>query len=367
MVPFVDLAGQHEILKDEIHRAMREVIETSSFIRGDAVGRFEDEFGRMVGARHVIGVSSGTEALHLAARALGLGFGDEVITVPNTWISTAFAASYVGARPVLVDIDSSTGQMDPERLERAITPKTRAVFPVHMFGHPAPMDRIVEICRRRGLKIVEDIAQAPLAEVNGRKVGQFGDIACYSFYPSKNLGCMGDGGAVATNDDRLAALLRRLADYGQERRYRHTEIGWNARLDTLQAAVLRAKLPHLPAWTEARRARAKRYGELLARLPVALPAEAPWAKAVYHLYVIQMDRRDECLEFLRKRGVMAQVHYPASIHLQPCYETLGYGRGDFPAAEAAVERMLSLPMYAELSESQMQMVAETLAAFFAGG
>lgn len=372
IIPFVDLAVQHETLKDEMARATRAVIETSSFIRGPAVEKFENEFATAIGAKHVVGVASGTDALHLAARALGLGPGDEAITVPNTWISTAFAASYVGARPVFVDIDPVTGQMDPGKLERAITPRTKAVLPVHMFGHPAPMDRIVEICRPRGIKIIEDIAQAPLAEVNGKKVGRFGDIACYSFYPSKNLGCAGDGGAVATDDDNLAALLRRLADYGQERRYRHTEVGWNSRLDTLQAAILGVKLPHLPAWTEARRARARRYGELLAGLPLKLPAEAPWAKAVYHLYVVQLEeaaagRRDECLAFLRERGVMAQIHYPALIHLQPCYAELGYVRGDFPAAEAMVERMLSLPMYPELTEKQMRTVAEALAAFFRQG
>lgn len=367
MVPFVDLIAQYNSLKADIDRAMTEVIENSSFIRGPALTFFEREFAHAVGARYAIGVASGTDALNLAVRALDLGPGDEAITVPNTWISTAYAVSHVGARLVFVDIDPATGQMDPAHLERALTPRTKAVLPVHMFGHPAPMDRIMGICRPRGVRVIEDIAQAPLAEAQGKKVGSFGDLACYSFYPSKNLGCYGDGGAVTTDNDVLAERVRRLADYGQAERFRHVMVGWNSRLDTLQAAILRAKLPRLAGWNEARRARAKRYGELLAALPVRLPAEAPWAKAVYHLYVVQVDRRDECLAFLRARGVMAQVHYPTCVHLQPCYAELGYRLGDFPAAEAARDRILSLPMFPELTETQMRTVADTLAAFVRGG
>jgi len=367
MVPFVDLLAQYRSLQSEIDRAMAEVIGQSAYIRGPALAAFEREFAAAVGARHAIGVASGTDALNLAVRVLGLGPGDEAITVPNTWISTVFAVSHVGARPAFVDIDPATGQMDPDKLERALTPRTKAVLPVHMFGHPAPMDRIMALCRPRGIAVIEDIAQAPLAEVGGRKVGSFGDLACYSFYPSKNLGCYGDGGAVTVNDDVLAEKIRRLADYGQRERYHHEAVGWNSRLDTLQAAILRAKLPHLPRWNEARRARARRYGELLAGLPVRLPREAPWARAVYHLYVVEVDRRDECLAFLRNRGVMAQVHYPTCVHLQPCYADLGHRPGDFPAAEAAKDRMLSLPMYPELTEDQMKTVADALAAFLGQG
>jgi dTDP-4-amino-4,6-dideoxygalactose transaminase len=367
MVPFVDLIAQYNSLKAEIDRAVADVIEHSTFIRGPALAAFEREFAAAVGARHAIGVASGTDALNLVIRALDLGPGDEAITVPNTWVSTAYAVSHVGARLVFVDIDPTTGQMDADKLERALTPRTKAVLPVHMFGHPAPMDRIADICRGRGIRVVEDIAQAPLAEVNGKKVGSFGGLACYSFYPSKNLGCYGDGGAVTTDDDVLAERVRRLADYGQKERFHHTAVGWNSRLDTLQAAILRAKLPHLAGWNEARRVRAKRYGELLAGLPIRLPKEAPWAKAVYHLYVIEVDRRDECLAFLRARGVMAQVHYPTCVHLQPCYAELGYRSGDFPVAEAAKDRILSLPMYPELTETQMKTVADTLAAFVRQG
>ncbi|MSP80216.1 MAG: DegT/DnrJ/EryC1/StrS family aminotransferase [Rhodospirillales bacterium] len=367
MIPFVDLAAQYNSLKTEIDRAIADVIGNSAFIRGPAVAAFEREFAAAVGARHAIGVASGTDALNLAIRALDLGPGDEAITVPNTWISTVYAVSHVGARPVFVDIDPATGQMDADKLERALSPRTKAVIPVHMFGHPAPMDRITAICRARGVSVVEDIAQAPLAEVQGKKVGSFGDLACYSFYPSKNLGCYGDGGAVATDDDALAKRVRCLADYGQTERFRHAMVGWNSRLDTLQAAILRVKLPRLAGWNEARRARAKRYGELLAGLPIRLPREAPWAKAVYHLYVVEVDRRDECLAFLRTSGVMAQVHYPACVHLQPCYAELGYRPGDFPAAEAAKDRILSLPMYPELTEAQMRTVADALAAFVRRG
>lgn len=363
MVPFVDLFAQYNSLKADIDRAMVGVIESSAFIRGPAVAEFEREFAVAVGARHAIGVASGTDALNLAIRALDIGPDDEAITVPNTWVSTAFAVSHVGARLAFVDIDPATGQMDADKLESALTVKTKVVLPVHMFGHPAPMDRIMAICRPRGIRVIEDIAQAPMAEVNGKKVGTFGDIACYSFYPSKNLGCYGDGGAVTTDDDILAERARCLADYGQKGRFTHIMAGWNSRLDTLQAAILRVKLPRLAGWNEARRVRAKRYGELLAGLPVKLPQEAPWAKAVYHLYVVEVDRRDECLAFLRAQGVMAQVHYPTSVHLQPCYAELGYRSGDFPAAEAAKDRILSLPMYPELTEAQMRTVVNALAAF----
>ena len=367
MVPFVDLLAQYHSLKSEIDRAMADVIGQSTYIRGPALAVFEREFAAVVGARHAIGVASGTDALNLAVHVLGLGPGDEAITVPNTWISTVFAISHVGARPVFVDIDPATWQIDADKLERALTPRTKAVLAVHMFGHPAPMDRIMALCRPRGIRVIEDIAQAPLAEVGGRKVGSFGDLACYSFYPSKNLGCYGDGGAVTTDDDALAEKVRRLADYGQRERYHHEAVGWNSRLDTLQAAILRVKLPHLARWNDERRARARRYGDLLAGLPVQLPREAPWAKAVYHLYVVEVDRRNECLAFLRTRGVMAQVHYPTCVHLQPCYANLGYRSGDFPAAEAAKDRILSLPMYPELTEDQMKTVADALAAFVGQG
>ncbi|MBT3358089.1 MAG: DegT/DnrJ/EryC1/StrS family aminotransferase [Rhodospirillales bacterium] len=363
MIPFVDLRAQLDSIRADIDLAMAGVMETSSYIRGPALGAFEAGFARLVGADFAFGVGSGTDALHLAVRALGIGPGDEVITVANTWISTAFAASYVGADVVLVDIDPDTYQMDPACLMAAITPKTKAVIPVHLFGHPAPMDEIMAICRPRGIAVIEDVAQAPLAEAGGRQVGTIGDIGCYSFYPSKNLGCFGDGGAVVTNDPALAERLRRLANYGQSGHFDHEMVGYNSRLDTLQAAVLNAKMPHLPAWTDARRRAATWYAEALKDLPVKCPVEAAGARAVYHLYVIQVDDRDECMAYLRDHGVMAQIHYPQPIHLQPCYAGLGYGPGTFPVTEAAAQRILSLPMYAELTQDQIGIVADTLGAF----
>lgn len=363
MIPFVDLAAQHAALKEEIDAAIDETVTKSAFIRGEALERFEAAFAEVIGASHALGVASGTDALNLAVRSLDLDPEDEVITVDNTWISTAFAATLAGARIVLVDIDPATYQMDLNSLERAITPRTKAVIPVHLFGHPAPMPEIVQLCRSRGIHIIEDVAQAPLAEIDGQQTGTFGDVACYSFYPSKNLGAMGDGGAVVTNNGALARKMRRLADYGQDTRYHHADIGFNSRLDTVQAAILNVKLKHLRDWTGRRRRNAEIYNDLLSDLPVKRPSEDARASAVYHLYVIEVDGRDRCLEYLRSQGVMAQVHYPSLIHSQPCYEDLGYTDDDFPAANRAVNRILSLPMYAELRAQQMESVVATLAQF----
>ena len=363
-IPFVDLLTQHRNPQSQINQAIESVIVGSGYIRGPQIEEFETAFAEMIGLNYIRGVASGTDALHLALRALDIGPGDEVITQTNTWISTAFAANHVGATPVLVDIDPDTLQMDIAALEQAITPNTKAVIPVHLFGHPAPMDQIVEICRTRNIKIIEDIAQAPLAELNGQMVGAFGDIACFSFYPSKNLGCLGDGGVIATNDASLAEKIRVLSDYGRSENSQHTIVGYNSRLDTLQAAVLHAKLPYLKDWTDARRSHAARYNELLQGLPIKTPVEAANAKAVYHLYVIQVDNRDQCLDYLRQNGVMAQIHYPTPVHLQPCYSDLGYKEGDLPVAEAASKHILSLPLYPELTNAQIQTVVYTLQKFF---
>jgi dTDP-4-amino-4,6-dideoxygalactose transaminase len=363
MIPFVDLQAQYRSIKDEIDRAIQGVIDTSAFIRGEPLAAFEKAFAAIHGVKHARGVGSGTDALYLAARACGLGPGDEMITVPNSWVSTATAASVCGATPVFVDIDPDTYQMDADALESAVTPKTKAIFPVHMFGHPAPMTAIMEVATARGIKVVEDVAQAPFAEIAGRRVGTIGDFGCFSFYPSKNLGCFGDGGAVITDDDDLAESVRRLADYGQTERYLHESIGFNSRLDTIQAAVLGAKLKYVEGWTDARRKLAEIFNRRLAGLPVKLPSERQDARAVYHLYVVQVEDRDTCLEHLRANGVMAQVHYPASIHLQPCYAELGHQKGDFPNAERLAEHGLSLPFYPEMTEDQVDQVAETLHKF----
>ncbi len=362
-IPLVGLARQHAALESEVAAAMRRVVEASEFIRGAALTEFEQCFAERHGVPHAIGVGSGTDALALAVRALGIGPGDEVVTVPNTWISTAFAISYVGAKPVFADIDPTTYQMDPAALERALSPRTKAVIAVHMFGHPAPMAAIEAICRPRGIAIIEDVAQAILARTDGRLAGTIGDIACFSFYPGKNLGAWGDGGLVLTRDDELAATVRRFANYGQDENYRHQIVGYNSRLDNLQAAILLCKLPYLPAWTEARRRIAKLYDERLAALPVVRPGTAPGDEPVFHLYVIAVDDRDACLAYLRANGVMAQVHYPAVIHLQACYRELGYRRGDFPIAERAAARILSLPIFPEMTDDEVERVVATLTQF----
>lgn len=367
LIPFVDLKIQHACLEAEIVEAIRAVASSGDFIRGGPVEEFERSFARLHGVRHAIGVGSGTEALNLAVKALGLGPGDEVVTVPNTWISTAFAISHSGATPKFVDINPATYQMDVGALEASITPRTRAVIPVHMFGHPAPMTEIAAICARHGLPIIEDVAQSPCATVAGKFVGTFGRAGCYSFYPSKNLGACGDAGMVLTDDDSVAGAVRQYADYGQTARFHHAKIGVNSRLDTIQAAILMRKLPRLRSWNEARRAAAAKYRELLKNLPVTCPTEAADARAVYHLFVIALDRRDEALAWLRAHGVMAQVHYPAVIHLQECYRGLGLRKGDFPVAERASERILSLPLFAEITERQISHVVKVLGQFLDSG
>lgn len=365
-VPFVDLQAQFASLEPEIMESIRRIASSAAFIRGPALEEFEHAFADLHGVEHAIGVASGTDALNLAVMALDLKPGDEVITVPNTWISTVFAISHAGARPVFVDIDPATYQMDVDAFSRAITPRTRAVIPVHLFGHPAPMTRIVEICAPRGIAIIEDVAQSPLAKDRGRLAGTFGRAGCFSFYPSKNLGAYGDGGMVLTNDPRLARFVRQHSDYGQNGRFRHEMIGVNSRLDTLQAAILLCKLPHLQRWTEARRGAAALYAEKLKNLPVSCPVEAADAYAVYHLYVIALDNRDAAQAWLRSHGILTQVHYPAVAHLQECYRDLGYRRGDFPHAERAADRILSLPIFPEITDRQISRVVDSLAEFLKG-
>ncbi len=359
-IPLVDVYAQNSALSGEINIAIDAVINSSSFIGGAEVESFEKSFAQRHGGGYVIGVGSGSDALNLALKSLSLKPGDEVITVPNTWISTVFAISHSGATPVFADINPETYQIDIAQLERRITPSTKAVVAVHMFGHPAPMDEIIALCRPKGIRVIEDVAQAVDAELDGRLVGTFGDIACFSFYPGKNLGCLGDGGAVFTEHRDLAESVRTLACYGQQEKFNHTHIGWNSRLDAVQAAVLNVKLPYLKEWTEARRQHAKAYHKLLQGLELNLPRESGGARHVYHLYVIETAKRDQVLNSLRNRGVMAQVHYPVGVHLQKCYQTLGYRKGEFPAAERAADRILSIPMFAELTAEQIEYSAHTL-------
>ncbi|MGC8836830.1 MAG: DegT/DnrJ/EryC1/StrS family aminotransferase [Anaerolineae bacterium] len=360
-IPLVDLKAQYLRIKDEIDAAIQRCIDGANFILGPEVAAFEEEFAAFCGVRHVVGVDSGTAALHLALRILGVGPGDEVVTTTYTFIATAEAVSLVGARPVFVDVDPRTYNMDPAKLEAAITPRTRAVIAVHLAGQPADMDPILEIARRHGLPVIEDAAQAHGAAYKGRPVGTFGDLACFSFYPGKNLGCYGDGGALATDRDDYADQARLLRDHGRRSKYEHLVIGYGYRLDALQAAILRAKLPHLHAWNEERRAHAADYARLLRPLGVGLPQELPGARSVYHLYMVRVPARDRVFAYMRERGIGVGIHYPIPLHLQPVYRDLGYREGDFPEAERAAREVLSLPMYPELTQAQMERVVAVLA------
>jgi dTDP-4-amino-4,6-dideoxygalactose transaminase len=346
-VPFVDLAAQHAAISMEAGAATARVLRDADFILGCDVECFEAEFARYCGCEHGVGVDSGTSALELALRAYGIGAGDEVIAPANTFIATALAISSTGATPVLVDVDAATHTIDPTRFEDAITHRTRAVVPVHLYGHPADMDAISEIARRRQLVVIGDACQAHGARYRERRVGALAHAAAFSFYPSKNLGACGDGGMVVTNDADAARSLRLLRNYGQEKKYYHVVPGYNRRLDTLQAALLRIKLKYLDGWNDARRRRADLYTRLLSDV-VLTPVAAPYAEPVWHLYVIQTANRDGLQAYLGERGIGTVIHYPTPIHLQPAYRDLGYQKGDFPITEAAAARVLSLPMYPEL-------------------
>jgi len=366
-VPFVDLRAQYAALKPRMDEAVQGVMSRAAFILGDEVEAFENEFGEAIGSRHVVGVASGTDALHLALRALGIGPGDEVVTVPNTYIATVLAITFAGATPVFVDADDQTCQMDVSKLASAIGPRTRAVIPVHLTGAAVPMDAVVEIASEAGVEIVEDAAQAHLARWRGRAVGTIGRLGAFSFYPGKNLGAYGDGGAVATDDDALAATLRMLRNMGQPAKYDHRVIGWNSRLDGIQAAVLRVKLPHLEEWNEARRRAAALYDELLEGVgDVRTPKVPEGATPIYHLYMIRTSHRDDLARHLGERGVATGIHYPVPVHLTPAYADLGYSRGDFPVAEMLADQVLSLPMYPEIGEKAVRYVAGAVKNFFDG-
>jgi dTDP-4-amino-4,6-dideoxygalactose transaminase len=360
VIPLVDLKAQYISIKDEIDEAIRRVIDNTAFIGGSEVSSFEREYAEYCGARHAIGVSSGTEALRLALIACGVGEGHEVITAPSTFIATVEAIAGVGAKPVFVDVEEATNNIDPKLIEAAITSRTRAIIPVHLYGYPVDMDPILAIARKHGLKVIEDAAQAHGAMYKGQRIGGFGDVACFSFYPGKNLGAYGDAGGVVTNDDRIAEEISLLKDHGRTDKYEHKALGFNSRLDSIQAAILRAKLPHMKEWTEKRRAAAAIYGELLQDAGVDLPVEQSGFKPVYHLYVVRSERRDELQDALKKAGVATGVHYPIPLHLQPALKHLGHSAGDFPVSEKIAKTCLSLPMYPELTEEQAQTVATEL-------
>jgi dTDP-4-amino-4,6-dideoxygalactose transaminase len=357
-VPFVDLKAQLATIRPEIDAALAGVLDAGQFVLGDEVAQLEREFAAYVEAANGIAVNSGTSALHLALLALGVEAGDEVITVPHTFVATVGAILYTGARVVLVDIDARSFNMDPERLARAITPRTKAIVPVHLYGQPADMDAILAIAHSHGIPVLEDACQAHGAEYRGRRVGALGEIGAFSFYPGKNLGAYGEGGMVVTNDAALAKKVRMLRDFGQEAKYHHAFAGYNYRMESFQGAILRVKLRHLDAWTDARRAHARRYGELLAgSAEVEVPETMPWARHVHHIYAVRTGDRDGLRAKLDIAGVQTGIHYPVPVHLQPAYAGMGYRLGDFPEAERAANQVLSLPMFAELTDEQIDAVA----------
>ncbi len=362
-VPFLDLKGQYQSIREDVARAINEVLESTAFAGGPFVARFESEFAPYCGVRHAVGMGNGTDAIWLALLGLGVGPGDEVITVPSTFIATAEAISFCGAKPVFVDIEDRTYTMAAAGLERAITPRTKAIIPVHLFGQTADMDAILEIATRRKIPVIEDACQAHGAEYRGRRAGSLGIAGCFSFYPGKNLGAYGEAGATVTNDDGLARRMQVLRDHGQPQKYYHTVIGWNARMDGIQGAILSVKLKLLDSWNDSRRAHARRYRELLSGLPgVVLPEEASYGKHVFHVYAVRVKDRDRVMKALTERGVGCGIHYPVPLHLQEAYRSLGLSAGAFPVAERCAAEFLSLPMYPELTSEQVEYVAGSLRA-----
>lgn len=366
-VPFVDLGAQHRALRKEILEAVTAVIDRTAFILGEEVDAFEEDFASYQGVDHAVGVASGLDALTLALRAMDVGVGDEVVVPANTFVATALAVSQVGATPVLVDVDPLSFNLDPGALEEALTGRTRAVIPVHLYGQIADVDAIGEIAQNAGLMVIEDAAQAHGAEYMGKRAGAWGRAACFSFYPAKNLGALGDGGAVLSNDEEIVKRLRLLRNYGSERKYEHVAKGVNSRLDTLQAAALRVKLRHLDKWNEQRRWAAKIYGDLLGDTGVLLPSVGPERRHVYHLFVVRVSDPVALQAYLASRGIGAGFHYPRPIHLLDAYSDLGRGRGSFPVTEAAADTIVSLPMYPEIKEAQLAYVCEQVKSALASG
>lgn len=363
-VPYLDLPAQIKPLRAEIDAAIARNIDRCSFCLGPDVVQFEKDFAKFCGAEHCVGFNSGTSALHVALLLLGVGAGDEVVTTPMTFVATSWAISYAGAKPVYVDVDDTTFNLDPKQLEKAITPRTKAVVPVHLYGQPFDIDPIRDICRKHKLPLVEDSCQAHGAKYKGKVVGTFGDISCFSFYPGKNLGAFGEGGALVTNNAAFAARARSLREHGSTVRYYHDEVGFNYRMEGIQGAVLGIKLKHLDQWTRERQRVAKRYAELLKDTPLQLPREADFAESVWHLYVVRHPRRDDLKKHLEANGVGCALHYPVPLHLQKCYASLGHKAGDFPVAEKASNQCLSLPIYPELTDAHIQRVAQVVKEFF---
>ena len=357
MIPFLDLKAQYVSIKPEIDAAMFKTLESGQFVLGEEVAGFEREFAAYCGAKHGIAVNSGTSALHLALLAARVGPGDEVITVPFTFVATISAICYTGARPILVDIEPRSFTMDVTQLEKAITSRTKAILPVHLYGQMADMDAIMEIARRHDIAVIEDACQAHGAEYRGRRAGSIGASGCFSFYPGKNLGAYGEGGIVVTSNDEYAKMIRMLRDWGQKERYHHLLKGFNYRMDGIQGAILRVKLRYLEQWTEARRVHARQYAKLLAgSTTVKPPVEAPDRRHVYHIYAVRSADRCRLQRLLQAEGVQTGSHYPIPVHLQPAHADLGYGAGDFPTSEAAAREVLSLPMFPEMTATQVGQV-----------
>lgn len=361
MIPFLDLKAQYQSIKNEIEAAISKVLESTQFVLGDEVAAFENEFATYCHTCYGIGVNSGTSALHLALLAAGIGPGDEVITVPFTFVATVAAIGYTGAKPVFVDIEPNSFTIDVKQIEKAITKQTKAILPVHLYGQPADMDPILEIAQRyNSLTVIEDAAQAHGAEYKGRRVGSIGDLGCFSFYPGKNLGAYGEGGMVITNNENYAHTIKLLRDWGQERKYHHVLKGYNYRLEGIQGAILRVKLRYLESWTQARQSHARQYDEQLANSSVQTPKVMLYSRHVYHIYAVRTTQREALQQQLQQQGIQTGIHYPIPVHLMPAYADLGYQVGDFPHSELAAREVLSLPMYAELQESQIKNITQVI-------
>lgn len=360
-VPYFDLKMQYAGLRDEILAALDRVCRNASFILGEEVAQFEKEFAAYCETKYCVALNTGTSALHLGLLAAGVQAGDEVITTPNTFIATTEAISYTGAKPVFVDIDPATASIDPKQIERAITTKTKAIVPVHLYGRPVDLETILDIAQRRGLVVIEDACQAHGARYRGKRVGGFGQSAAFSFYPGKNLGAYGEGGALTTNDERVARFARAMRDHGQARRYFHDQIGYNYRMDGFQGAVLRVKLRHLDEWTAKRQEFSSLYRKTLTNTRLELPGDDPRSECVYHLFVVYVDNRDAVRATLEARGVQNAIHYPVPVHLQKAYASLDHQQGSFPHTERACERVFSMPLFPEMSREQVEYAAKTLA------
>ena len=364
VVPFLDLKTQYESIKDEINKAIQKVLDSCTFAGGPFVEEFEKSYAEFCGSKYCIGVGSGTEALWATFLALGIGIGDEVITAPNTFIATVEAISFCGAKPVFVDIDEKYYTMDPSLIEGAITPRTKAIIPVHIFGQMADMDSVMEIAKKHNLFVIEDACQSHGAEYKGRHAGTIGEAGCFSFYPGKNLGAFGEAGAVVTNNENLNKRIRMFRDHGQSNKYYHDIIGWNARMDGIQGAILSVKLKHLETWNENRRKNAKVYDNLLENIKgITISDEAKFCKHVYHVYAIRVHDRNEFISYLKDSNIGCGIHYPEPVHVQKAYNSLGFKKGNFPVSEKCAQDFVSLPMYAELTEEQITFIVEKINKF----